>query len=171
MAINTDPNDNTTPNFRTNHNNQPHISKEAEEDMPAPPKKGRPSEKNPVSVGPSTGMIDTRRAVSPATDESMEDCIVVGLERSARPEAGVATLGLSTLMKPRTRARPERQTSYGASALVVDTLEARLKGANAQWATEKDAVKGQDGRDQRVDSQVRAIEPRSYEEAVRDPLY
>ena len=106
-----------------------------------------------------------------ATDESMEDCIVVRLKWSARPEAGVATLDLFTLMKPCMRAHCGRQTLYDASALIVDTYEAHLKGANAQWATEKETVKGQDRRDQRVNSQVRAMEPHSYEEAVWDPVY
>ena len=69
-------------------------------------------------------------------------------------------------MKPCMRARRGRQTSYDASALVVDTYEAHLKGANAQWATEKEAVKGQDRRDQRVNSQLRTMELHSYEEAV-----
>ena len=59
MRINTDLNNDITLYSYTNYNNQLQFSKEAEEDMPAPPyKKGHLREKNPVSVKSSMNTID-----------------------------------------------------------------------------------------------------------------
>ena len=115
----------------TNHNKDSNSSKEAEEDMPAPPLQKRGHPLDPLSTdSPERRLIETQPVGSPTSDSStVSGTIVVGGGHSLKVDAGVAetpdALDQSALMKPSIRARCNKQATYEASTDGVVPLSGR----------------------------------------------